>query len=58
MKKFFGGGKSVGGAIIAGAGAIAAYLGYPDVGALVASLGATLFGVGIAHKLQKGNDNK
>ena len=56
MKKFFGGGKSVGGAIVAGAGAIACYLGYPDVGKMIIGLGGSLFGIGIAHKLQKGND--
>lgn len=56
MKKIFDGKKSIGGAIVAGVGAITAYLGYPDVGEMVMYLGGSLFGIGIAHKLQKGND--
>jgi hypothetical protein len=54
MKKFFGSGKSVAGAIIVGAGAICHYLGVdPSIVALIEGLGASLFGVGVAHKIQK-----
>jgi small-conductance mechanosensitive channel len=58
MDKIFNGRKSIYGAMIAGAGAVLAYLGYPEQAKLVASMGATLFGIGIAHKMQKGIDNK
>jgi hypothetical protein len=58
MKELFNGKKSIIGAIIAGAGAVLAYLGYIEQAKLVASLGGTLFGIGIAHKMQKGNDSK
>jgi hypothetical protein len=54
MKKFFGSGKSVSGMIICAAGAIAGYIGLdPSTVVLIESLGVTLFGVGIAHKVQK-----
>jgi hypothetical protein len=57
MKKFFGGGKSVGGMVICALGAIAGYLGLdPAAVLLIESLGGSLFGIGIAHKLQKAND--
>jgi hypothetical protein len=57
MKKFLGDGKSVGGMIICAAGAIAGYLGLdPSTVLLIESLGGSLFGIGIAHKLQKAND--
>jgi hypothetical protein len=55
-KSLFNGKKSITGAIIAGAGAVATYLGYPDAGEMVMYLGGSLFGIGIAHKMQKGND--
>ena len=54
MKKFFGSGKSVAGCIVAAAGAVAGYLGLdPALVVLIEGLGASLFGIGIAHKVQK-----
>jgi hypothetical protein len=54
MKKFFGTGKSVGGMVICALGAIAGYFGLdPASVLLIESLGGTLFGVGIAHKIQR-----
>ena len=58
MKDFFGGGKSIAGMVIVAAGAIANYLGYPDIGKLIAGLGASLFGIGLAHKVEKIKKNK
>lgn len=56
MKNLIDGKKTYIGAIIAGVGAVLLYLGYPNEAKLVAGMGGTLFGVGIAHKMQKGND--
>lgn len=59
MKKFFDGKKSIVGAIIVGTSAICAYLGVdPSIVELIKGLGASLFGVGIAHKVQKVVTNK
>ncbi len=58
MANFLSGKKSYIGAIVAGASAVLVYLGYPEQAKLVASAGLTLFGVGIAAKMQKGIDNK
>jgi hypothetical protein len=44
--------------IVVGAGAILAYLGYPDVAKLVMVMGGGLGTVGVAHKVQKLVDKK
>ncbi len=59
MKSLFGGGKSFAGMVICAAGAVARYFGLdPATVLLIESLGGTLFGVGVAHKIEKLKDKE
>ena len=58
MKSLFGSGKTFVGMLTVGAGAVLAYLGYPDVAKLVMVIGGGLGTVGVAHKVQKLVDKK
>lgn len=54
MSKFFGNGKSVAGGVIAAIGVFLGFMGVdPGIVKLVEGLGVSLFGIGIAHKIQK-----
>lgn len=41
------------GAALVGAGAVATFLGQPDLGSMLTGLGAAVAAVGVAHKIEK-----
>lgn len=53
MKKIFGSGKTLAGAIAVAACAVLDYFGYHDIAKLVGGLGCGTIAVGLGHKLQK-----